>query len=117
TSLANNGPFRGTKGTLFEGGLRVPCIVRAPGRIAPGTVSDQASITMDLTASILAMAGAQAPEDRPTDGIDILGHVAEGKDDRPRTLAWRYRRGDRTWRAIADGRLKYVELQDGGEAE
>ena len=59
--LSSSAPFFGRKWTVFEGGIRVPAIVRWPNRIPAGSVSDQVGITMDLTASILAVTGAPLP--------------------------------------------------------
>ncbi|HUG93710.1 MAG TPA: sulfatase-like hydrolase/transferase [Planctomycetaceae bacterium] len=113
TAIGRGLPFSGHKGTLFEGGLRSPLIVRFPGRIAPGTLSGQPAITMDLTASFLRVAGATPLAGRPPEGIDLLRHVEEGGPDRPRRFFWRYRRGERTWRAVRDGTLKYIHRADG----
>lgn len=74
-SLAQDGgsnlPLRGAKGTTWEGGLRVPCIVRWPGRIAPGRVSDEIATSMDLFPTLAALCGAELPSDRTIDGRDI----------------------------------------------
>ncbi|MFH1264958.1 MAG: sulfatase-like hydrolase/transferase [Planctomycetota bacterium] len=117
TKTARNDPFSGYKGGLFEGGIREPCIVRWPGVIPKGRVSDQMSITLDFSKSIVRVAGAQLPEDRPFEGIDILKHVEEGRPAEPRTLFWRQRRGDRTWRAVRDGPLKYLARHDSDRLE
>jgi arylsulfatase A len=71
------GPLRGAKGTTYEGGLRVPAILRWPGRIPPGQVSSEVATTMDLHATILALAGAPLPE-RPLDGRDIWPLLTRG---------------------------------------
>jgi N-acetylgalactosamine-6-sulfatase len=113
TKTANNGPFSGTKGGLFEGGIREPCIVRWPGVLPEGKVTDQMAITFDLSKSIVRAAGAELPQDRPFEGIDVLEHLEEGRPPQPRTLFWRHRRGERTWRAVRDGPLKYLSRQDG----
>jgi len=113
TKLARNAPFSGTKGGLFEGGIREPCIVRFPGRIRPGTVSGQMAIMMDFTVSILRVAGAAPPEDLPPDGIDVLKLVEDASPPIPRTLYFRQRRGERTWRAVRHGPMKYLSRQDG----
>jgi N-acetylgalactosamine-6-sulfatase len=113
TKMANSGPYSGTKATLYEGGLRVPCIVRWPGRLPAGLVTAQTTIMMDFTRSMLRVAGAKVPRGRKLDGIDIIDHVAGKKPDRPRTLFWRYRRGDSTWRSVLDGDLKLIHQQDG----
>lgn len=110
-----NTPLRDFKGTLFEGGIRVPCIARWPGRIPAGAVSGQVGSLMDLTASFLRVSGAEPPDGGPLDGIDILKHVQEAKPDIPRTLYWRARRGARTWWAVRDGDMKYVRKIDGDD--
>ena len=107
-----NAPFSGYKSSLYEGGIRVPCIVRRPGVLAAGSVWPHPTITMDLTASILAASGARAPEDRPLDGVDVLGQIAADTPPGDRTLFWRARRGERTWRAVRDGTLKYLSRTD-----
>ncbi len=113
---AHMGPLRGAKGTTFEGGIRVPLIMRWPGRIPAGTRCDQASATFDLTRSFLEVAGAKLPAER-LDGIDVVGHVVRERKDFPRTLFWRGRRGDRTWWAVRDGDWKYVRKAEGGALE
>ena len=114
---ASNAPFAGHKGGLYEGGIRVPCIVRWPGVLHAGTVCDQVCITFDLTCSILRIAGAKPPAGRKLDGIDIFEHVEQGRPRLVRTLCWRARRGERTWRAIRDGDVKYLSRQDGDERQ
>jgi arylsulfatase A-like enzyme len=117
TKLARNAPFSGYKGGLFEGGIRQPCIVRWPGVIPEGTVSDQAAITMDFAVSMLRVAGVSPPADLLPDGIDILRLVEEGRGPKPRNLFWRQRRGNLTWRAVRAGSLKYLTRRDGEEFE
>ncbi|HYF35068.1 MAG TPA: sulfatase-like hydrolase/transferase [Prosthecobacter sp.] len=112
--LGNSGPFSGTKGTLYEGGLRVPCLVRWPAGIDAGLTSDQTSVTMDFTHSVLRLAGA-LPAGRKLEGMDILAHLAEKRPAIPRTLFWRYRRGESTWRAAMEGELKLIHQQNGGD--
>jgi arylsulfatase A-like enzyme len=113
TRSARNVPFSGIKGSTFEGGIRVPGIVRWPGKIPRGIVSDQVCITVDFTASILRIAGAQPPEGRRLDGMDVLKLLQSNSPPQPRTLFWRQKRGDRTWWAVRDGTLKYVRQAKG----
>jgi N-acetylgalactosamine-6-sulfatase len=108
TASARNEPLRGIKGSTFEGGIRVPGIVRWPGVLPAGRVSHQACITMDFSASIVRVAGGKIAQNRQFDGIDILKLLQEGKPPQKRTLFWRGRRGERTWRAVRDGTIKYV---------
>jgi len=113
---AHMGPLRGAKGSTFEGGIRVPLIIRWPGRIPAGIESEQVCVTFDLTRSFLALAGADTPESR-LEGVDIVNHIAAGKEDQPRTLFWRGKRGDRVWSAVRNGDMKYVRKTEGGETE
>lgn len=108
--------LRGAKSTTFEGGIRVPLIMRWPGHILPGTVSDQTCMTFDLTHSFLRLAGA-THSTRQLDGDDIIEHVTSGADDYRRTLYWRGKRDDRTWSAVRHGDLKYVRKAEGKQTE
>ena len=66
------GPWSGTYHTAMEGGLRVPLIVRWPGKVAPGRVSDDIIHVTDLYSTLASAGGGQIPTDRPIDGIDQL---------------------------------------------
>ena len=108
--LSRNTPLFHNKGTVWEGGIRVPAIIRWPGHIPAGRVSGQVGITMDLTASILAVTGTPVPDGTRLDGIDLLS-VLEGRAPAvERTLFWRVigaspqravRSGD--WKLLFDG--------------
>jgi N-acetylgalactosamine-6-sulfatase len=113
-NAANMGPLNGSKGTTMEGGIRVPLIIRWPGHIAKNTESTQVCVTFDLTRSFLQLANARFEK---LDGYDIVSHVTDGKQDFARTLFWRGRRGERTWRAVRDGERKYVSKTTGTETE
>jgi arylsulfatase A-like enzyme len=100
-----NWPFSFAKGDLWEGGTRVPAIVRWPGVIPAGQVTQQAAITMDWTATILAVTGTRSDPAYALDGEDLLP-VCTGK--RPvydRELFWRVARFD----AARSGRWKYLK--------
>lgn len=71
THPASNHPWRGHKGTTWEGGSRVPCIVRWPGRIPAGRVSDSLVGMVDFLPTIAGLTGAPLPGDRPVDGENI----------------------------------------------
>jgi arylsulfatase A-like enzyme len=64
-------PLRGGKGGTYEGGQRVPCVMRWPGQIPPGTVCGELATQMDLLPTIASLAGAALPSDRTIDGKDI----------------------------------------------
>jgi arylsulfatase A len=96
------GLLRGWKGSTYEGGVRVPCIVRWPGRIPAGRSSHEMASTMDLCATLLRLAGAEPPE-RPLDGVDILP-LLEGSGPSPRREFF-YFNGE-TLEAVRRGRWK-----------
>jgi arylsulfatase A-like enzyme len=111
--LSRNTPLFHHKGSVWEGGIRVPAIIRWPGRIRAGQVSGQVGITMDLTASILAATGTPVPPEARLEGINLLP-VLEGRaQEIERTLFWRVT-GARTQQAVRSGEWKL--LMDGGRA-
>jgi arylsulfatase A len=67
----SNEPLRGGKGTTWEGGMRVPCVMRWPGTIPAGRTCDQLVCTMDLLPTLAFLAGTRPPADRIIDGKDI----------------------------------------------
>ncbi|MDP4793568.1 MAG: sulfatase [Akkermansiaceae bacterium] len=69
-------PLRGAKTSCWEGGLRVPCIIRAPGKVPAGTESDAIAATIDLMPTFAKLAGTSAPTDRVIDGMDISGLIS-----------------------------------------
>jgi len=113
TASARNAPLSGRKGSTMEGGIRVPCLMRWPGVLPAGVISDQVGITMDLTASFAQVGGVTAPSDRPFDGMDLVSRLAAREPVIPRALCWRARRGDNAWWAVRDGDLKYVRRKQG----
>jgi arylsulfatase A-like enzyme len=101
-------PFSGMKTELLEGGIRIPSIVRWPGRIAAGSVSEQVMATMDWMPTLLAAAGTSPDVAHPSDGED-LGAILTGRAvPHPRKLYWRYHAGSQ--RAIRDGNWKYLRI-------
>jgi len=71
-------PLRGAKGMLYEGGIRVPLGLVWPGRIAPGSVSDEPAITLDFYPTLLAAAGLAPAPGQTLDGVSLLP-LMEGK--------------------------------------
>jgi arylsulfatase A-like enzyme len=106
--LSRMEPFFNRKGTLWEGGLRVPCILRWPERLPAGTVSSQAAITMDLTATILAAAQVSASPARPLDGIDLTPILTGQRPPIDRTFFWLSPAAGNPDRAIRSGHWKYI---------
>jgi len=66
------GPLRDGKASIYEGGIRVPCIMRWPGKIAAGKTNDRLMATIDLLPTFAALSGAQVPNDRIIDGVNQL---------------------------------------------
>jgi len=85
----SNKPFSGLKGSLLEGGIRVPMIARWPGRIAPGRTTDHPSAHWDVMPTLAELSGADAPPD--TDGISFLPVLTgQGEQKRHAYLYWEY---------------------------
>jgi arylsulfatase A-like enzyme len=106
--LSSNAPLFSRKLTVWEGGIRVPALIRWPGRIPAGRVSDQVGITMDLTVSILAATNTPVPADARHEGINLFPILEGRAPEAERTLFWRnnsgtqrtVRRGD--WKVLVD---------------
>lgn len=96
-------PFAGEKGDLLEGGIRVPAIVRWPGRVPASRVTDQMAISMDWTATILAAAQAKAADSHPLDGEDLFPIIVGASPVRERKFFWRIYQQD----AVREGKWKY----------
>lgn len=109
-----NAPLRGRKSSLWEGGIRVPCLMRWPGMLPQGPTIAQVSLTMDLAPTLLAAAGASPPRGRKLDGLDLLPVWTGQREPFPRTLFWRFKRGDRARKAVRHGDMKLV-IDDGTE--
>jgi arylsulfatase A-like enzyme len=110
-----NWPHQQMKGTLWEGGIRVPAIVRWPGTVGPGTTS-QLAITMDWTASLLAAAGVSPAPEYPLDGLDLNPVMTGKKPPVDRWLFWRQPglrfNGAAPQSAVRRGRWKYLRVAD-----
>ncbi len=84
------GPLRGGKTSTWEAGLRVPCIMRAPGRIPAGTASDEVASTLDMLPTLTNLAGGKVPRDRVIDGHDIRPLMFGEKGAKSPTRAFFY---------------------------
>jgi arylsulfatase A-like enzyme len=102
-----NWPFSFQKGNLFEGGLRVPAVVRWPGVIPAGRTTDQPAITMDWAATMIAAGQGTADPAYPLDGEDLLPICTGAKALYDRTLFWRTIERD----AARSGKWKYLKEQ------
>lgn len=117
--VGSAGDLRGSKGTTWEGGFRVPAIAHWPARIAPGQVLRGPASTMDLHATIAAVTGVPAPAGRVLDGVDLMPRLtgAPADDSRPffyyqgRQLQG-MRRGPWKLRIAAPGEVTLFHLED-----
>lgn len=80
--------LRGGKGSLYEGGHRVPAIAWWPGKIKAGTSSDELAISIDLMPTMLSLAGVQTSQERPPDGIDLSSLLLRQESLPDRALFW-----------------------------
>ena len=103
-----NKPYRGWKGTFFEGGIRVPFFMRWPGRIAPGQRLNFPAQHIDVFPTLAAAAGATLPSGRRIDGIDLLPFVTGKAPPAARTLFWR----SGGYEAVRDGAWKLQVSQN-----
>jgi arylsulfatase A-like enzyme len=106
--LSDMGPLFHHKATLWEGGIRVPCLVRYPGALPAGKISDQPAITMDLAATVLSACGVSPPADRKLDGIDLIPLLNGKQAPEARTFVWRIERQGRSQRAVRHDNFKLV---------
>lgn len=89
----SNGPLRGVKGTTWEGGQRVPCIVRWPGTIPAGQTCREVATAMDFLPTFAGIAGADVPTDRIIDGKDILPLMTEERATSPHEAFYYHHQG------------------------
>ena len=101
----SNRPLRGNKATTYEGGIRVPCVMRWPGHIPSGSVVTDVAWSMDFYKTFASIAGARVPDDRIIDGGDILATMLDPGvriPDRPFFYYWM-----NELRAVRYGDYKY----------
>jgi arylsulfatase A-like enzyme len=109
---SDNGGLSRSKMNLWEGGIRVPAFVRWPGKIKPGTTTNQVAITMDWTATILALAGGKADKKFPLDGINLVPMLTGRQSNTVRTLYWRTFQRTKQ-KALRSGNWKYLQDEKG----
>ncbi len=115
TNGSINAPLRGSKRTTLEGGVRVPFLVKWPGKLPAGKVYEQPVIQLDATRTALEAAGIETAGDEKLEGVDLLPYLAGENNDAPHeALFWRFgpqmavRQGD--WKLV-----KYDPVVDGGK--
>ena len=105
--ISNNGPLCGQKGSLYEGGHRVPAIASWPGRVKAGCDTHEVATTMDLMPTFLELAGLELPQSdvyNALDGISLTDLLLKGKPLSKRILFWRCGRQ----RAVRKGPWKLI---------
>lgn len=112
-----NTPLRGNKGSLWEGGHRVPAIAHWPGHIEPGTVCNQTVLGMDLFPTMASTARADLPADLALDGVDLLGLLTQREKLPERTLFWAYKNQSAArkgpWKLLVQGNaIRLFNLDD-----
>jgi N-acetylgalactosamine-6-sulfatase len=109
-----NLPYRGRKGTLWEGGIRSPLMVRWPAMLKAGGTIAQLGMTMDLLPTLLSAAGIRSAGAK-FDGMDLMPFLRGEKKAVERTVYWRYKRLENRRKAVRRGNLKLVI--DNGQEE
>jgi arylsulfatase A-like enzyme len=126
--VTDNAPLRSGKGSLYEGGIRVPYIFRWPAKIPADVTCDEPINSVDLYPTLLAVAGATAAPDYPLDGVSYLGVLTSGGKQRLALDAvyWHFPgylgAGQQTWRTtpvgvIRAGDYKLLEFFEEGRLE
>lgn len=107
-TTSGNGPLRGSKGDVLEGGIRVPFLVQWKGRLPAGKVDDRPVIALDILPTVLAAVGQ--PGDARLEGVNLLPYLEGEKPEPPHAaLFWRYGRN----RAVRMGDWKLASEGDG----
>jgi arylsulfatase A-like enzyme len=119
--VANNGGLRAGKSWLYEGGIREPLVIRWPGRVRPGTVTDVPVSSVDFLPTLLDIAGLP-PSPQPADGVDLRPLLEKGRAPRTRPLYWYYPSVTAGWKnrmaaAVRLGDLKLIHFFTGGRDE
>lgn len=125
--VTDNSPLRSGKGSLYEGGTRVPFIVRWPGVVKPGTQVDVPSVHVDIYPTLVEIAGAKAPENQPLDGESLAPLFRDGTASLKRDAIYQHfpgylGAGEGTWRTtpvglIQQGPWKLMEYFEDGRLE
>ena len=116
-----NTPLRAGKGYLYEGGIRVPMIVRWPGVIHPGSTNDAVVCSVDFFPTLLELAGVSKSIATNADNESLVPLWKGMKPKTPRTFFWHYphypNQGGEPGGAIRDGDFKLIEFYDDGRWE
>lgn len=116
---SSNAPLRAEKGTVYEGGIREPLLVKWPGKIKAGSVSEAIVSSVDFYPTLLELADAKKPEKQFLDGQSLLPALLENEYDPARAIFWHYPvyHHDVPRGAVRKGDWKLIENLVSGEAE
>ena len=103
-----NAPFRGSKGTTFEGGIHVPCLIRWPQEIAAGSVCEQPVTAQDLYPTLVASAGLSLENEKELDGKNLWPSIRYGKEQNRGPFLISAANS-----ALFDENWKFIETNDG----
>ncbi len=114
---SSNSPLKAEKGTVYEGGIRVPMIVRWPGRVPAGEVSEAIVSSVDFYPTLLEIAEAQRPANQVLDGESVIPALTQNRYDTDRAVFWHYPvyHHDVPAGAIRKGDWKLIENQVSGK--
>jgi arylsulfatase A-like enzyme len=121
--VTDNGPLRGAKSQLYEGGIRVPLIVHWPGQTPRGAASAEPVSSIDFYPTFLDMAGVPPDPRQTLDGKSLAPLLTQTRDPRRKTLYWHYPLprphflGGRSSGALRHGNLKLIEYYETDEVE
>jgi arylsulfatase A len=117
----NNAPLRDGKGAVYEGAYRVPLIVRWPGRVPAGTVTDEITSSIDFYPTLQAASGQEQQSNQEIDGISLLPVLLEEQPLGREVLYWHYPHyhhgGASPHGVIRKGQYRFIERFDGTQAE
>ena len=114
----NNAPLRSGKGYAYEGGIRVPLLIKWPGVVKPGTTSAEPVTSVDYFPTIAEVTGLDLPEGRDIDGLSLAKHLSsQGKQKLARdAIYWHfphYRHNPGPYSIIREGNWKLIKFYEG----
>jgi len=117
--VSTNTPLRDEKGTLYEGGIREPLIVRWPGKVEPGSTCHTPVTSVDFYPTFLEIAGAAKPAEQPLDGQSLIPLLEQRGRFEPRAIYWHYPHYHHSVPAgaIRQGDWKLIEFFDDNHVE
>lgn len=108
-NYSDNGPLRGAKGSLFEGGIRVPFAMRWPKQIEAGITYESPVLSLDIFGSIIAQQKSPVQLQNPIDGVNLIPYITNQKTGLPhQELYWRKHDQDEV--AIRQGNTKFANI-------